>query len=74
MPGAQACRDLGGAESGLRRWMRQRGDAPAGAVPGPGQMRFERAEVAAPRTGAARLEAERDSPGRAAAFFAREPT
>lgn len=57
---AQAGRDLGVAESVLRRWMRELAEAPASAFPGRGPMRSEQAEIAALKKEVARLKAERD--------------
>lgn len=71
---AQAARDLGVAESVLRRWMRELTVAPATAFPGNGQMRADLAEIAALKKEVARLRAERDILKKAAAFFAREAT
>ena len=44
---AQACRDLGLAESVLQRWMREATGAPATVFPGNGQRRADLAEIAA---------------------------
>ncbi len=57
---AQASRDLEGAESGLRRWIREADAAPASACPGKGQQRAELAEIAALKKEVAKLKAERD--------------
>jgi transposase len=71
---AQACRDLELAESVLRRWMREVGEALGSAFPGNGQQRAELAEIAALRKEVAKLKAERDILKKAAAYFAREAT
>jgi transposase len=69
---AQAARDLDGAESVLRRWMRELTATPAAAFPGNGQMRSDLAEIAALKKEVVRLRAGRDILKKAAAFFARE--
>ncbi len=69
---AQAARDLDGAESVLRRWMRELTATPAAVFPGNRQMRSDLAEIAALKKEVVRLRAERDILTKAAAFFARE--
>ncbi len=69
---AQAARDLDGAESVLRRWMRELTATPAATFPGNGQMRSDLAEIAALKKEVVRLRAGRDILKKAAAFFARE--
>ena len=65
---ARAARDLGVAESVLRRWMRELTATPSAAFPGDGQMRVDLAEIAAMKKGVARLRAGRDFLKKAAAF------
>ncbi len=69
---AQAARDLDGAESVLRRWMRELTATPVAAFPGNGQMRSDLAEIAALKKEVTRLRAECDILKKAAAFFAPE--
>lgn len=71
---AQACRDLGIAESVLRRWMREMQSDPQQAFPGHGQARPEQQEIDRLRREVAKLKAERDILKKAAAYFARDAT
>ncbi|MDH2327973.1 IS3 family transposase [Cereibacter sp. SYSU M97828] len=66
---AQAARDLGVAESVLRRWMRELTATPVTAFPGNGQMRADLAEIAALKKEVARLRAERDILKKGRSFF-----
>lgn len=68
-PVIQVARELGIAESGLRRWLKQ-DDVDAGRRDG--LTRDEKAELAALRRENRVLKMERDLLSRAAAFFANE--
>lgn len=71
---AQAARDLGVAESVLRRWTREGEMDPRQAFPGHGQVKPEQQEVTQLRREVAKLKAERDILKKAAAYFAKELT
>jgi transposase-like protein len=68
-PVAQIARDLGIAESGLRRWMAQ---AEVDSGQRPGLTSDERKELAELRRANRRLEMENEILKRAAAYFAKE--
>lgn len=69
---AWACGDLELAESVLGERMQEVAEAPGSAFPRNGQQRAGLAGVAAPEKEVSKLEAERDTRRKAAAFFARE--
>ena len=71
---AEAARDLGVAESVLRRWVREGGVDPRHSFPGHGQVKPEQQEITQLRREVARLKAERDILTKAAAYFAKELT
>jgi len=69
---AQAARDIDVHATVLRRWIRQYGNDPAGAVPGHCQMTPADDELHRLRREVAKLKAERDIPKKAAAYFAKD--
>jgi len=71
---AQACRDLDLHENVLRKWMRQQVADSKSAFPGHGQMKPEQHEIERLRREVTKLNAERDSQKKAAAYFAKEST